>query len=117
MPNPLRILIVEDEMTIALMVEDMLTDLGHQVAGIAMRLPQALSLAQTVEADVAILDINLDGRKSFPVAEILNRRGVPVVFASGYGRSGLEPPFDKAVVVAKPFEARDLSEAIQRVAP
>lgn len=60
-------LVVEDEMMIAMMLEDMLADLGHQVAGVAMRLPQAMrKLAKDIEADIAILDINLDGRKSFP---------------------------------------------------
>lgn len=111
----LRVLIVEDEMTIAMMLEDMLSDLGFSVVGTAMRLPQAVALAQTVEADFAILDINLDGRKSFPVAEVLRRRGIPLLFASGYGRSGLEAPFDRCTIVAKPFEARDLREAITQL--
>jgi PAS domain S-box-containing protein len=89
----LRVLVVEDEMTIALLLEDMLIDLGHDVRGPAMRLPQALDLAERLELDFAILDINLDGQSSFLVADVLPARGVPFIFASGYGAQGLEPPY------------------------
>ncbi|HEY5807782.1 MAG TPA: response regulator [Povalibacter sp.] len=116
MNERLRVFIVEDEMTIALMIEDMLIDLGHQVTGVAMRLPQAAAMARDVEADVAILDINLDGRRSFSVAQMLRDRGVKLLFASGYGSPGLEAPFLQETVIKKPFEARDLSAAIARVA-
>jgi DNA-binding response OmpR family regulator len=117
MPAPLRIFVVEDEMAIALLIEDMLADLGHQVAGLAMRLPQAMEAAKTVSADLAILDINLDGRKSFPVAQVLQDRGIPFLFASGYGARGLEPPFDSMKVLQKPFELRDLKAAVESAAP
>jgi len=112
----LRILIVEDEMTIALLLEDMITDLGHEPAALAMRLPQALELAQTEDLDLAILDVNLDGRLSFPVAEVLQRRGVPFLFATGYGSGGIEPPYRDRVVIQKPFSLEDLGRAIDRVA-
>lgn len=112
----MRILIVEDEMTIALLLEDMITDLGHEPAALAMRLPQALELAQTEDLDLAILDVNLDGRLSFPVAEVLQRRGVPFLFATGYGSGGIEPPYRDRVVIQKPFSLEDLGRAIDRVA-
>jgi DNA-binding response OmpR family regulator len=111
----MRILIVEDEMTIALLLEDMLTDLGHSPAGLAMRLPQALEMAETVDLDLAILDVNLDGRLSFPVAEILDRRGVPYIFATGYGSAGIEPPYKGRPLIQKPFDMADLERAIERV--
>ncbi|MGC1303038.1 MAG: response regulator [Caulobacteraceae bacterium] len=113
---PLRILIVEDEMTIALLLEDMVVDLGHQVAGMAMRLPQAVTLAETAEIDFAILDVNLDGRVSFPVADILERRGVPYIFATGYGSDGIEPAYKERVVIRKPFVLNDVQGAIARTA-
>ena len=116
MATALRIFVVEDEMTIALMIEDMLTDLGHTVTGLAMRLPQATEMAKDVEADVAILDINLDGRRSFPVAQMLRDRGVKLLFASGYGSPGLEAPFLEEAIIKKPFEANDLKRAIARLA-
>jgi CheY-like chemotaxis protein len=112
----LRILIVEDEMTIALMIEDMLTDLGHEVAAMAMRLPQALALAQTADIDFAILDVNLDGRMSFPVADVLSDRGVPFVFATGYGSAGVDPPYKGRTVIRKPFDMSDLKTAIAHAA-
>jgi CheY-like chemotaxis protein len=112
MTAPLKILVIEDEMTIALLIEDMLTDLGHEVVGMAMRLPQALTLAKSAEIDFALLDINLDGSPSFPVADVLNARGVPFAFASGYGPAGLEPGYARHVVIKKPFEMQDLESAI-----
>jgi CheY-like chemotaxis protein len=117
MTRPLRILVVEDEMALALLIEDMLRDLGHEVAGIAMRLPQALRLAETAAIDFAILDVNLDGRMSFPVAEMLDTRGVPFVFVTGYGSAGVEPAYrGRGMVVKKPFELADLQSAIERLA-
>lgn len=113
----MRILIVEDEMTIALLMEDMVADLGHEVVGLAMRLPQALSMAEQEEIDFAILDVNLDGRMSFPVADILQRRGVPFIFATGYGSAGLEAPYKGQVVIKKPFMLNDLKNAIQPASP
>lgn len=115
MGESLKVLVVEDEMMIAMMIEDILAELGHEVAGVAMRLPQALELAKDVTADVAILDINLDGRKSFPAAQLLRDRGIKIIFASGYGSPGLEAPFTNEVIIKKPFETSDIRSAIQRV--
>jgi CheY-like chemotaxis protein len=112
----LRALVVEDEMTIALMIEDMLLDLGHQVVAMAMRLPQALEFAETADIDFAVLDVNLDGRMSFPVADTLIERGVPFMFVTGYGAAGVDPKYrDQAIVVQKPFDMADLSRAIGRL--
>lgn len=116
MPDVKRVLVVEDEMMIAMMLEDMLADLGHEVAGVAMRLPQALEMARTTDASVAILDINLDGRRSFPVAEVLRQRGVKLIFASGYGSPGLEAPFLEEIILKKPFEASDIRSALVKAA-
>lgn len=110
--RPLRILVVEDEMTIALSVEDMLTDMGHEVAGLAMRLPQAIALAREAEIDFAILDVNLDGRMSFPVADILAARGIPYLFATGYGSPGIDAPYAAQHVIKKPYLSSDLQRAI-----
>ena len=116
MTRALRVLVVEDEMMIALMLEDMLLDLGHDVVGLAMRLPQAMEMARKADIDLAILDVNLDGRMSFPVAEVLTARGVPFFFASGYGSAGVEPPFHERLTIRKPFEVKDLLGAIERIA-
>ena len=108
----LRILVVEDEMTIALYVEDLLAELGHEVAGLAMRLPQAMEMAKSAEIDMAILDVNLDGRTSYPVADILAARGVPFFFATGYGLGGVEAPYNQRRIIQKPFNVADLQRAI-----
>jgi CheY-like chemotaxis protein len=108
----LRVLVVEDEMTIALLIEDMLVELGHEVVELAMRLPRALEIARTEAMDLAILDVNLDGRPSFPVAEVLDERGVPFIFATGYGPAGLAEDFRDRPVIKKPFDLRGLATAI-----
>lgn len=110
-----RVLIAEDEMTIAIWLEDLLLDLGHQVAGLAMRLPQGVEMAGTLDLDLAILDVNMDGRDSFAIADVLAARGVPFIFATGYGAAGLKPPYDKRPVIQKPFDAADLQQALARL--
>lgn len=112
----MRILVVEDEMLIALLMEDMLSDLGHEVVAMAMRLPQALELAASSDIDLAILDVNLAGLMSFPVADVLAARGVPFVFATGYGLAGLKPPYDAQRVLRKPVFRSDLESAINSAA-
>jgi CheY-like chemotaxis protein len=112
---PLRIIVVEDEMMIAMLLQDMLADLGHTVVGIATRLEQALDLARTADADLAILDVNLNGVDSFAVAQVLAERGLPFFFATGYGALGLEAPFQNALTLKKPFEIKDLSQTLQRL--
>ena len=109
----LRILIVEDEMLVAMNIEDMLLDLGHEVAGLAGRLEPALSLAQEADFDAAMLDVNLAGVPSFPVAKILRERGIPFLFATGYGIKGIEEDYRSFPVLQKPFRAHDLKHALQ----
>ena len=99
-------------MTIALLIEEMLIDLGHKVTALAMRLPQGLDLARDSEIDFAILDVNLDGRMSFLIADVLSARGVPFIFATGYGAAGVDAAYGHHIVMKKPFEMRDLADAI-----
>ena len=110
-----RILVVEDEMMIAMLLEDMLTDLGHTVVGVAGRLESALDMARSTDADLAILDVNLSGEASFPVAQVLTERGLPFMFATGYGVLGLEAPFQNTLTLKKPFELNDLSKALEQL--
>ena len=92
-----RILLVEDEALIAAMVSDMLADLGATVIGPASSLPKAMALAQDGTFDAAVLDVNLAGERVDPVADLLIERGVPVLFATGYGAAATRghPTIDK----------------------
>lgn len=109
-----RVLVVEDEMLVAMLMEDYLDELGYEVVGPAMRLDRALKTAAEENFDFAILDINLAGEKSFPVADLLRARGVPFIFATGYGVAGLTEAHRDAVVLQKPFRIEDLQQAMER---
>ncbi|MDP1736838.1 MAG: response regulator [Caulobacter sp.] len=110
--NGLRVLIVEDEMLVSMLLEDMLGDFGCCVVGPASTLREALPLAQTADLDAAVLDVNLGGDPIFPVADALKARGVPFVFASGYGESSLAEAHRGAPVLQKPFRQADLERAL-----
>ena len=112
----LRVLIVEDEMLVAMNLEDMLLDLGHEVAGIASRLAPALALARDAGFDAAILDVNLAGERSFPVADLLAERGTPFLFATGYGVQGVEERHRTRPILQKPFRSVDLKTALAALA-
>jgi len=112
-----RVLVVEDEMMIAMLVEDMLLDLGCEVVGPASHLDDAIALARSEDIDFAVLDINLGGRASFPVADVLKERGIAFVFASGYGTDGLVGSHTDARTLAKPFDLPDLEGALHALCP
>ncbi len=88
-----RILLVEDELMIRMLLEDMLGELGYTIAAEAGRVEEALQAAKTADFDLAILDVNLNGEPIGPVAEALVARGLPFVFATGYGERGLPEPY------------------------
>jgi CheY-like chemotaxis protein len=108
-----RILVVEDELMIAMLVEDMLTDLGCSVVGPAHALADALALARSEPGiDAALLDVNLGGQPVFAVADALREMGVPAIFSTGYGDAGLRDVDRGAPVLQKPFRAGDLARAL-----
>lgn len=110
----LRILLVEDETLVAMMIEDMLHDLGCTVVAIAGSVSEGLALAgdAALELDGAVLDVNLGGEKVFPVAERLKRRGVPFVFSTGYGTAGIVAEFADAPILAKPYGSVALQDML-----
>jgi CheY-like chemotaxis protein len=112
-----RVFVVEDELMIRMLLEDMLGDLGHTLAGEAGRIPEALDLAKQGEFDIAILDVNLNGEPISPVVEVLRERGVPFVFATGYGQRGVPEPYRGTPTLQKPFQADALAQAIEAAAP
>ena len=110
-----RVLVVEDEMMVALYVEDIVTELGHEVVGPAMRLEEGLTLAREAAIDMAILDVNLHGARSFPIADALSARGIPFIFATGYGTQGLTEAYRDVITLQKPFASRDVEQAFARI--
>jgi DNA-binding response OmpR family regulator len=109
-----RILVVEDEMLIALMIEDCVQDCGGEIVGPAATLEKALKLAEEGNFDAAILDVTIRGGKVYPVAELLLERGVPFVFASGgYGDWALPADLRDRPRLMKPFTATALEEQIR----
>jgi CheY-like chemotaxis protein len=108
-----RVLIVEDELMIRMLLEDMLSELGYSIAAEAGRIDEALEAAKTAEFDLAILDVNLNGQTIAPVAEALVARGMPFVFATGYGERGLPEAYRDRPTLKKPFEMDGLSRMLQ----
>jgi len=108
-----RVLVVEDEMMIRMLLEGMLTDLGHTVAAEAGGIDEAVALAKKGAFDVAVLDVNLNGHQVTPVAEILLERGVPFIFASGYGQRGVPEAYRAIPTLQKPFQTDALAQAIE----
>ena len=99
----LRVLVVEDETVIAMMLEEALLEAGCVVVGPLPRLAKAVEVAHVEPIDLALLDVNLAGEKVFPVADVLVRRKVPFVFLTGYGRGALPAAYADRPVLAKPF--------------
>lgn len=108
-----RVLVVEDEILVAMLIEDILADLGCEVVGPASRVAAAIDLARSAEIDVAFLDVNVAGEEVFPVAEALAARGIPFVFVSGYGDEALEGSFVGRPTLKKPFPPDDLGAALR----
>ena len=112
-----RILVVEDELMIRMLLQDMLTGLGYTLAGEAGGIEEALALAKQCEFDVAILDVNLNGQPISPVVEVLIERRLPFVFATGYGQRGVPELYRTSPTLQKPFQADALAEAIEAATP
>lgn len=107
-----RVLVVEDETTITLVIEEALADLGAQVVGPASRLDAALRLASEEAIDAAILDVNIRGGNSYPIADVLTERGIPFLFCSGYGEWALEERHRNRPRLTKPYSSKDLENGV-----
>lgn len=106
-----RVFILEDEPIIAMTLEDMLEELGCTLAGSAGSIDEGTRLAHSVDADVAILDVNVNGERSEAVAAILKGRAIPYLFATGYGASAAGEG-ENAPVVSKPYDMKALERAM-----
>ncbi|MDH2357745.1 response regulator [Bradyrhizobium sp. SSUT112] len=110
-----RVLLVEDEGLVALMIEDMLEELGLKVVASAAHVPKACELASVASFDLALLDVNLAGERVFPVARILRDRRIPFLFSTGYGGPPFEEEFRNAPVIGKPFSIDQLKEKLRAI--
>lgn len=109
------VLLVEDEVMIRMMVADMLEELGYVIAGESGDIDEGIRLVQAIDFDIAILDVNVNGRVITPVAEAVQMRGLPFVFATGYGAQGLPEKFRDRPTLQKPFQIETLARTIETV--
>ncbi len=110
-----KILVVEDEALVAMLVEDALLDAGFSVIGPAATVAEALRCLAAQRPDAVVLDLNLAGETSAPVADALAARGIPYVIATGYGVAGLPPGHKQAIVLAKPYDPLELTALLTRI--
>lgn len=109
------VFLVEDEVMIRMMVADMLEELGYRIAAESGEVGEAVRLAQSTEFDIAILDVNVNGKVISPVAEVIQARNRPFVFATGYGAQGLPEEFRGRPTLQKPFQMETLALVLQTV--
>ena len=112
-----RVLVVEDEALIAMLLEDMLAGLGCVVVGPIARVAPALMAARRGKLDGAVLDVILHGEAVLPDADALERRGIPFLFVSGYGEVGGDGRFARRLLVRKPFKTQDIAQALAQLMP
>lgn len=110
-----RVLVVEDEMLVAWPLEDILVELGCMVIGPAASVNQALAMIEANAIDVAVLDVNLNGEMSYPIADALAARGVPFVFVTGYDKDRMLEGYRNCPVLQKPFHRAELSTTLERL--
>ena len=110
-----KVLVVEDEMIVAWLLEDMLVDLGCTIVGPATSVNQALAMIDVEAFDAAVLDVNLDGQMSYPVADALTARGMPFVFSTGYDKDTLRDGYRTFPVLQKPFHRSELGDALAKL--
>lgn len=108
-----RVLIIEDDVRISMLMQESLMEMGCEVTGTAMLFDDAFDMADTREFDVALLDISLNGELSYPVAEAMLERNQKFVFVTGHVMETLPAPFQGTPVLHKPFGLRDLQKTLR----
>lgn len=111
----LRVLVVEDEVLVAWLLQDMLAGFGCAVVGPAARVNEALAMIEAGGIDAAVLDINLNGQKSYPVADALAAGGIPFVFSTGYGKGRFPEGYCSFAVLQKPYQSTELRDALTQL--
>jgi CheY-like chemotaxis protein len=110
-----RVLVIEDESLVAMLLETILDDMGCSVVGPESNIDDGLRSALGEALDAALLDVNVAGREVFPVAEALRARGVPFVFSTGYGEAGLPEHWRGHPTIQKPFTEGAIRDALMKV--
>jgi PAS domain S-box-containing protein len=114
-PDDKRVLLVEDEPLVSMMLADMLSAFGHKVDGPYHRFSDAILAAKSNNLQAGILDVNLAGEKTYAVADILTDRKIPFAFVTGYGPDSIIPAFAHAPLLQKPIEAAKLHALLQQI--
>ena len=107
-----RILVVEDESLVAMLLETILEDMGCLAVGPAATVDEGLRMASDEAVDAALLDVNVAGRQVFPIAQVLKDRGVPFIFSTGYGEGGLPDEWRGQPTLQKPFTEAAVRDAL-----
>jgi DNA-binding NtrC family response regulator len=110
-----RVLVVEDEVMVSWALEDMLAGLGCEVVGPAARVNQGLELVAAGRIDAAVLDVNLNGQKSYPIADALTARGVPFTFSTGYNKDSLPEAYRDFPMLQKPYNRLKLGKILEKL--
>jgi CheY-like chemotaxis protein len=110
-----RVLVVEDEMTVAMLIEDMVSELAYEVAAVVPRLEDAMRLLDSEIFDIAVLDVHLNGKTVFGFAEELKEREIPFLFATAYGPHAIPKQFQDRAVLRKPFGPVELRRALMQL--
>jgi CheY-like chemotaxis protein len=110
-----RVMVVEDEVLVSWILEDMLAALGCQVVGPAVRVNQGLALVEAGSIDAAVLDVNLNGQKSYPIADALVARGVPFAFSTGYNKDTMPAEYRDFPMLQKPYSRTNLGKLLEKL--
>ncbi len=110
-----KVFVVEDEPMVSMLIEDLLSDIGCEVVATASRFNEVLEKAESIAFDVAILDVNLNGQHTIPIAEEFARRDLRFLFATGYAVPLVPESLQNVPVLHKPFRHDDLARAIRNV--
>lgn len=108
------VLVVEDEAVISMLIEDMLSELGCAEIRCAATLQAGIAALEQRQPDLVVLDVNLGGAPAFPIAERLAAGGVPFLFTTGYGATGLPPQWADRPVLQKPFTVEALGDQLAK---
>jgi len=115
MAEKCRVLIVEDEAAVSMLLEDMVLEFGTEIVGPAATLEEAMALVRREHIDAAILDVNVRGEMAFGVADYMGGAGIPIIFATGYGSQIVPVRFRNSAFLNKPFGYDAMADSLRRV--